>query len=32
MTIDRLVEAVMPRKIDREKRSLCEPEIRLQMH
>ncbi|MBP8275662.1 MAG: hypothetical protein KAX55_02040 [Propionivibrio sp.] len=31
MTVDRLVEAVMPRKIDREKRSLCEPEIRLQI-
>ena len=27
MTVDRLVEAVMPRKIDREKRSLCEPEM-----
>ena len=31
MTVDRLVEAVMPRKMDREKRPLSESEIRLQI-
>ncbi len=31
MTVDRLVDAVLPRKTDRAQRALYEPEIRLQI-